>query len=606
MTRTPHPLTPVAAATGIGFRAPVRAVLAGAVCALGALAGCTQSSEQSSVEVTQQAAVDAISRAPFRVPPTNAENYGFTQTLATGDAAESSLDPLLSLSSDSTVPLAGNRTLTAEQHPRTPDYAVLKVTGAPPSQTDPSQTDPGQTDPSQTTPPGPPDPSNAAQTSGTSGASTTESPAGITGSVDPSQSTVSAAVGRRELETFTTMVKTAAASARAQGLFTQPTTISLDAVSAAGGTVRFEYACSASPSGELIQSMKVGAATPPTGTDRGRTNTPATAGVAYSQLTVEITTNTSRDEFEYFANRAVGRGGAPVPAIEDFEIPSHPWLHVSIGSNVTDQSITTTLQGVSRDGVRYELGRATSTVADSIRFVDSTLNLVDSALTGFPPAAPDAVSGDVETPAWTAPFTATDTAQPAGATAATLQATLSAGVGPDLELTLRGSTIYDLLDDVEYTASSTDAEFEPAPQSPTACGELGSIDAGGGRFVLTFALAPGLAKALSGVDIIGTVYGAQYEGADVVGGQPRPGAAALGVFAINDVNLTSGTSDPNPLESLGSAGPYQFFGFLDANGNANPTNPQADAGDLVLRPISPYTLRCDEQPISLEFAYRQR
>lgn len=157
--------------------------------------------------------------------------------------------------------------------------------------------------------------------------------------------------------------------------------------------------------------MKVGAATPPTGTDRGRTNTPAT-GVAYSQLTVEITTNTSRDEFEYLANRAVGRGGAPVAHHRGFRDSQPPV--------VTRQHRFERHRPVDHDDAAgrvprrgpYELGRATSTVAESIRYVDSTLNLVDSALTGVPPAAPDAVSGDVETPAWTAPFTATDTAQP--------------------------------------------------------------------------------------------------------------------------------------------------------------------------------------------------
>ena len=50
---------------------------------------------------------------------------------------------------------------------------------------------------------------------------------------------------------------------------------------------------------------------------------------------------------------------------------------------------------------------------------------------------------------------------------------------------------------------------------------------------------------------------------------------------------------------------YQFFGFLDVNGDANPTAPQPSSGDLLLVPTAAYELRCDEQPIYLEFGVRQ-
>jgi hypothetical protein len=118
-------------------------------------------------------------------------------------------------------------------------------------------------------------------------------------------------------------------------------------------------------------------------------------------------------------------------------------------------------------------------------------------------------------------------------------------------------------------------------------------------------LAPGLQHALEGLDVVGPVYGVQYEAADVVAGSPRAGARPVGAFTFDGVDVTAGSSTPYPLEVVGVTGPYQFFGFLDANGNANPTDPQPDSGDLLIRPVSPYLLQCEKQPIAVEFAFRQ-
>jgi hypothetical protein len=88
-------------------------------------------------------------------------------------------------------------------------------------------------------------------------------------------------------------------------------------------------------------------------------------------------------------------------------------------------------------------------------------------------------------------------------------------------------------------------------------------------------------------------------------GGPNDGAVPVASFTVPGADLTDRNNLPTmeiPMDL--PAGDYQVLGFLDANANADTTNPNPDHTDPVTLPIGAYTLHCARQPAVVEFAIR--
>ena len=143
---------------------------------------------------------------------------------------------------------------------------------------------------------------------------------------------------------------------------------------------------------------------------------------------------------------------------------------------------------------------------------------------------------------------------------------------------------------------------ETIPSSP--CEEAGSVEASEGTLGITFDAAPTVRNngALEG-ELTGNVYGAIYHTEDVTITGPRDGAVAVGSFAFDAVDLRNGATDgPRDLGISLPAGDYQFLGFMDTDGNADPAAPDPDPADPVLIPGRAVKVACAAQQTTLRFA----
>ena len=136
------------------------------------------------------------------------------------------------------------------------------------------------------------------------------------------------------------------------------------------------------------------------------------------------------------------------------------------------------------------------------------------------------------------------------------------------------------------------------------CEEAGSVEAAEGTLAITFDAAPTVRNngALEG-ELTGNVYGAIYRTEDVTITGPRPGAVSVGSFAFDAVDLRNGATDgPRDLGLSLPAGDYQFLGFMDTDGNADPAAADPDPLDPVLIPGRAVKVACAAQQTTLRFS----
>ena len=490
--------------------------------------------------------LDSVAQAPARVPAAASESFGGAETIRVdGIDGTAVFNPLLNAGTGALLTLPSKRTIAAEPHPSADDLVILSLAPS--------------------------------------------SPDSEVGDTKATSALVRVTTSRQHLEDFVALLRQAISStpqALVEGAVAPPmATVSYQAVSTNGGTLSFEMR----PGADGAPVLDIEWSTARSGTQPGRTNKAANSGIAYETLGVVAESPVEADRLEYLSGRAMQLGKFPLPPIADFEIPYHPWLRVTAAVDTNDGSIRTSVEALTAEATRVDLGRATVTSATAADYVTMAVSALE----------------DPESPQdWTSPLTAVGTEQNNGASSATIRLDVGRGAaGPYARLA--ASSVFDLTVDVEYTVRPGTAAPERAPEVEQLCGALGSIDSGGGSFLATFVIADGLQRRLGDQPLVGAVYGVQYEAADVAAGAPRPGSKPIGAFSTAGVEFVGQKSEPFDVGILGAAGVYQFFGFLDVNGDANPTAPQPSSGDLLLVPTAAYELRCDEQPIYLEFGVRQ-
>ena len=519
-----------------------------AMLAVGLLgAGCIDDGDwqgaDAEVVAAQGASVEGGQTLPLRGPTAPTEHVGITESVPLDPAApEVVLAPLFDPSSDAPpLELGPGVTLSSDPHPETSAEVVLSVTME----------------------------ANAEPTTRTI-------------AVVPASS----ASGSVFVETVR-----AALAANAQVEAEDPTD---------GEPVLLEYRSTSANGGHITLAvvdepgaepyLEVTARTPTTSIIDGRVNTAAYAGAPYESLYGLVWFGVSRDQFDFFVNRAYGLSAGKAQNFNDFQLVPHNWLRLTVTPELDRDRVDVSFEVVTVDGDRVPFARAPASLVAGEQFMRTVFRQLDDM------AAAEAVEPGSSTP-WKVPFYYDD---PEGGGVVEVIAQGEKGesrIAYAVESPVRELTEVPF---VEYQGSVEVPEDWDAPD-PT-CAEFDSEEAATGVFGVRFLASSTVASNPPPEPLQGSVYGSVYRSEDVEITGPVEGAEAAASFTFDGVDVTDGPSDVFRIDEQLPTGDYQILGFLDVDANADPADPSPDAGDPVFIPIGGFSRTCAVQSVTAEFA----
>lgn len=332
--------------------------------------------------------------------------------------------------------------------------------------------------------------------------------------------------------------------------------------------------------------------TPQTSLLDGRINTPAFEGEPYETIGGTVWFELTRDQFDFFVERAYGITDSAGQNFKDFHLRPHDWLRLTVTPELEQERVDVAFEVVTEDGRRLPFARSPASYVAGDLFKQAVLRMVDNMLD-----AEERAPGS-STP-WTVPFHYDD---PDGGGVVRV---VAQGQGGVFRIAYAVDSPVNRLRPMQFLPYTQPFEI-PAefPGSDSDCASLGSEPAAQGYFDVTFDASSTVrnSRALDG-ELKGNVWGSVFRAEDVSGLGPREGAQAVASFAFEDVDLT----DPDALQTYRidaqlTAETYQILGFIDIDGNADPDAPDPDVGDPVTVPIGAYPLECATQPVKVEFA----
>jgi hypothetical protein len=523
----------------LGVAALVVLTLAGA-------AGCTDDGDwdgAASAASTDAPSADADGVLPLRTDTVATEYVGITESVPLDPAApEDVLAPLFDPSSDSPpVELGPGVMLRSDPHPETSAEVVLTVSVA----------------------------SDAA-------------PLERTVAMVPASS----ATGAVFVETVRAALARNAEVEAEDPEDAEPVLLEYRSTSAQGGHVTLAVV---DDPGEAPY-LEVTARTPTTSIEPGRVNTAAYDGPPYESIYGLVWFAVSRDQFDFFVNRAYGLSAGKSQNFNDFQLVPHNWLRLTVTPELDQDRVDVAFEVVTVDGDRVPVARAPASLIAGEQFMRTVFRQMDAMA-----AAEEAEPGS-STP-WKVPFYYDD---PEGGGVVEV---IAQGEDGESRIAYAVESPVNELTEVDFVAYQGDVVVPEDWDAPDpTCAALGSEEAAAGVFDVTFVASSTVAKAPPAEGLSGTVHGAVYRSEDVEITGPIEGAEAVTSFVFEGVDVSDGPSEEFRIPDEVPTGDYQLLGFLDVDANADPDDPSPDADDPVFIPIGGFTMTCAVQPVSAEFA----
>ena len=529
-------------------RAPAVAALA--VLTLASVAGCTDDADwdgATAVDATGDATATgdpaSAGALPLRADTAATEYVGITESIPLDPAApEVVLAPLFDPSSDAPpVELGPGVTLTSDPHPKTSAEVVLSVTVA----------------------------SDAA-------------PLERTVAMVPASS----ATGAVYVDTVRAALARNAEVEAEDPDDAEPVLLEYRSTSAQGGHITLAVV---DDPGEAPY-LEVTARTPTTSIEPGRVNTAAYEGAPYESLYGLVWFGVSRDQFDFFVNRAYGLSAGKSQNFNDFQLVPHNWLRLTVTPELDQDRVDVAFEVVTLEGDRVPLARAPASLVAGEQFMRTVYRQMDAMA-----AAEEAEPGS-STP-WKAPFYYDD---PEGGGVVEV---IAQGEDGESRIAYAVESPVNELTEVDFVAYQGVVEVPEDWDAPDpTCAALGSEEAAAGVFDVTFVASSTVAQSPPAEGLAGTVRGAVYRSEDVEITGPIEGAEPVTSFEFEGVDVSDGPSEEFRIPDEVPAGDYQLLGFMDVDANADPADADPDADDPVFIPIGGFSLSCAVQPVTAEFA----
>jgi hypothetical protein len=298
----------------------------------------------------------------------------------------------------------------------------------------------------------------------------------------------------------------------------------------------------------------------------------------------------SRDNFDFFVNRAYGLSAGKAQNFEDFELVPHNWLRLTVTPQLDDDRVDVGFEVVTVDGDRVAVAAAPASLIAGEQFMQSVFRMID-----------DAAASEAESPGsagrWEVPFYYDD---PEGGGVVEV---IAQGEGAETRIAYSIESPKRELAEVDFVPYQGTVDVpDDWDAPPPSCEESGSVAAPNGHFEVEFVASSTVLGSDLEAPLRGTVVGSVYRSEDVRITGPIEGSSAVASFRFEDIDVVDGPSRRARIDEELPAGDYQILGFLDIDGNADPAAPDPDTGDPVFIPIGGFTLECEVQNVTAEFA----
>jgi hypothetical protein len=266
----------------------------------------------------------------------------------------------------------------------------------------------------------------------------------------------------------------------------------------------------------------------------------------------------------------------------------HNWLRLTVTPHLTEKYVIVGFKVLATDGTRIPIADAPASVLAGATFQA----LVDRNMTNM--NAQEAAKPGSSFP-FQIPFYYND---PTGGGIVQVIVQGTAGI---YVVDYAVQSPRHALTEVPFNAYKNVTFTPPDASASAACnkqGNPGIILASSGAFDITFTASSVVLNSSSlTVPLVGDILCSTYNAADVTVAGPTASAVALQSFAVPGASFEKGAPAPHYLTGNLPAGSYQILCGQDIFHNGN-----IGGGDPVTLPITPLTLACNLNPVTIQFA----
>jgi hypothetical protein len=352
--------------------------------------------------------------------------------------------------------------------------------------------------------------------------------------------------------------------------------------SAMGG--KFSFGVHGTPAG---YSLVLDVSSPTTNLALGSIGKPALSDVPYDGISGTVWFQPTQDDFDFFVSHAYGKDATAAQNFNDFALVPFDWLRLTVSPHLSQQYVNVAFAVLGLDGSRTPVASAPASVLAGNTFQ----TLVDHAMSTM--TAQETAKPGSSSP-WTIPFYYDD---PNGGGVVQV---IASGAAGQFQIAYAVNTPTHQLTDVSFLPYKPVDVKPPSASATAACDKLGNagiVLAENGAFDISFSASDQVLKSpmLKG-PLVGDLLCSVFKAADVTIAGPKTGAVSLEDFTVKGANLQSKTA-PRYLTHDLPDGSYQILCFQDLKGDQNP-----DEGDPVTLPIGDFTIACNLNPVTVQFA----
>jgi hypothetical protein len=336
-----------------------------------------------------------------------------------------------------------------------------------------------------------------------------------------------------------------------------------------------------------VYSLVLDITSPHTSLEKDKIGTAADDFKPYDTVAGTVWFHLTKDDFDFFSQHAYGQGATSKQNFTDFKLVPHDWLRLTVDPHLDEKFVSVGFEVVTVDNKRIPVAKAPA----SILAGDAFQAMVNRALDTM--RAQEKIKAGSSAP-WQVPFYYDD---PNGGGVVQVVAQGAAG---QFSIAYAIESPRHPLVDVPFVAWQPVTLQPPDPSQTASCQDLGDPNiklAPKGTLDIKFKASDTVLKSpdLKG-PLKGTIYCSVFHKDDVDITGPKKDAKSLQDFNLPDADLQSMTA-PTFVTSELYAGDYQVLCYQDVDKSGD-----ASHGDPVTLPIGGYTVACNKNPVTVEFA----
>lgn len=363
-----------------------------------------------------------------------------------------------------------------------------------------------------------------------------------------------------------------------------------------GETFFLEYRVASAQGGKLsfgvrgeagVYTLVVDVTSPRTGLEKDKIGkaidefspTDSVAGTVWFHL--------SKDDFDFFTAHAYGQGATSKQNFKDFKLLPHDWLRLTVEPHLDEKFVDVGFEVMSTDGKRIPVAKAPASILAGDAFRSLVLRNVATM------DAQEKAKAGSSTP-WRVPFYYD---HPDGGGVVQVIAEGKAG---SFAIAYSIESPQSTLKDVPFVPYQDVVILPPDPSETASCEKLGDPTitlAAKGTLNIEFSASDTIknSTALMG-PLVGTIYCDVFHKKDVELSGPVANATVLESFSVPMADL-EGKTPPSYTTIELFAGEYQVLCAQDLDNDGT-----ASFHDPVTLPIGGYTVACNKNPVTVEFA----